>query len=185
VPCALLIRLVNAYCATYRVHAARVGDGLLLGSAMLEACTTLLGPAPPLEARAPSVLRCLPDVLPSTLRRAGLPARAGGCAGLTASPAHGQHEPAASQWSMLTQSMSTASTARALRAHHQSGHHMEAPSGLRCCGMLLQVAGQTEVKAQIKLRFRTSTGQPVVCIRSFQVRSHAFCPPVVVTLPAK
>ncbi|KAK9817777.1 hypothetical protein WJX72_002045 [[Myrmecia] bisecta] len=32
-----------------------------------------------------------------------------------------------------------------------------------------KVAGETEVKAQIKLRFRTSTGQPVVVIRTFQL----------------
>ena len=31
-----------------------------------------------------------------------------------------------------------------------------------------KVAGETEVKAQIKLRFMTSTGTPVVIIRSFQ-----------------
>ncbi len=36
---------------------------------------------------------------------------------------------------------------------------------------VLQVAGETEVKAQIKLRFRTATSQPVVVIRTFQVRS--------------
>ena len=33
----------------------------------------------------------------------------------------------------------------------------------------LQVAGELEVKAQIKLRIDTATGQPVVIIRSFQV----------------
>ena len=32
-----------------------------------------------------------------------------------------------------------------------------------------KVAGETEVKAQIKLRFRTATSQPVVVIRTFQV----------------
>lgn len=32
-----------------------------------------------------------------------------------------------------------------------------------------QVAGETEVKAQIKLRFITATRQPVVIIRSFQL----------------
>jgi hypothetical protein len=32
-----------------------------------------------------------------------------------------------------------------------------------------QVAGETEVKAQIKLRFRTATGAPVVVCRSFQL----------------
>lgn len=29
--------------------------------------------------------------------------------------------------------------------------------------------GETEVKAQIKLRFNTATGAPVVVVRSFQV----------------
>ena len=41
-----------------------------------------------------------------------------------------------------------------------------------CCNIAVhvwQIAGETEVKAQIKLRFRTNTGQPVVIIRSFQV----------------
>ena len=33
----------------------------------------------------------------------------------------------------------------------------------------LQVAGETEVKAQIKLRIRTAAGVPVVIIRSFLV----------------
>lgn len=37
---------------------------------------------------------------------------------------------------------------------------------------LCQVAGETEVKAQIKLRFRTATSQPVVVIRTFQVTQH-------------
>ena len=32
-----------------------------------------------------------------------------------------------------------------------------------------QIAHETEVKAQIKLRFSTSTGQPVVVVRCFQV----------------
>ncbi|CAD7702268.1 unnamed protein product [Ostreobium quekettii] len=32
-----------------------------------------------------------------------------------------------------------------------------------------KIAGETEVKAQIKLRFHTNTGQPVVIIRSFQL----------------
>jgi DNA repair protein RAD50 len=32
-----------------------------------------------------------------------------------------------------------------------------------------KVAGETEVRAQIKLRFRTATGAPVVVCRSFQV----------------
>lgn len=35
--------------------------------------------------------------------------------------------------------------------------------------LVAQVAGETEVKAQIKLRFLTATRQPVVVIRSFQV----------------
>ncbi|KAL4855078.1 DNA repair protein RAD50 [Chlorella vulgaris] len=35
--------------------------------------------------------------------------------------------------------------------------------------LLRQVAGETEVKAQIKLRFMTATKQPVVIIRSFQL----------------
>ncbi len=34
-----------------------------------------------------------------------------------------------------------------------------------------QVAGELEVKAQIKLRINTATQQPVVIIRSFQVLS--------------
>jgi hypothetical protein len=33
-----------------------------------------------------------------------------------------------------------------------------------------QVAGESEVKAQIKLRLRTSTQMPFVVVRSFQVR---------------
>lgn len=33
-----------------------------------------------------------------------------------------------------------------------------------------KVAGETEVKAQIKLRFRTQSGAPVVVARSFLVR---------------
>ena len=35
----------------------------------------------------------------------------------------------------------------------------------------MQVAGELEVKAQIKLRINTATQQPVVIIRSFQVPS--------------
>lgn len=35
---------------------------------------------------------------------------------------------------------------------------------------VLQIAGDSEVKAQIKLRINTATSQPVVIIRSFQVR---------------
>jgi hypothetical protein len=38
----------------------------------------------------------------------------------------------------------------------------------------LQVAHETEVKAQIKLRFVTSSGQPVVVVRSFQVTGYWF-----------
>ena len=36
-----------------------------------------------------------------------------------------------------------------------------------------QIAHETEVKAQIKLRFSTSTGQPVVVVRCFQVGEDA------------
>lgn len=32
-----------------------------------------------------------------------------------------------------------------------------------------QVAGETEVKAQIKLRIRTAQGAPIVIVRSFQL----------------
>ncbi len=39
----------------------------------------------------------------------------------------------------------------------------------------MQIAGENEVKAQIKLRFKTATGQPVVIIRAFQVRYHPLC----------
>lgn len=35
--------------------------------------------------------------------------------------------------------------------------------------MACQVAGETEVKAQIKLRVRTAQGAPVVIVRSFQL----------------
>jgi len=34
--------------------------------------------------------------------------------------------------------------------------------------MLFQVAGEREVKAQIKLRFRNVNGKPIVCTRSLQ-----------------
>lgn len=37
----------------------------------------------------------------------------------------------------------------------------------RCC--FIQVAGESEVKAQIKLRVRTAQGAPVVIVRSFQL----------------
>ena len=52
---------------------------------------------------------------------------------------------------------------------------MQAPKGVTA-GMssnvwhVLQIAGDSEVKAQIKLRINTATSQPVVIIRSFQVR---------------
>ena len=39
-----------------------------------------------------------------------------------------------------------------------------------------QVAGETEVKAQIKLRFRSTAGAPIVVIRTFQVTAHSCCP---------
>ena len=41
---------------------------------------------------------------------------------------------------------------------------------------LSQIAGDSEVKAQIKLRINTATLQPVVIIRSFQVRLHLWHP---------
>ena len=43
--------------------------------------------------------------------------------------------------------------------------------GMSCDGWhVMQIAGDSEVKAQIKLRINTATSQPVVIIRSFQVR---------------
>mmetsp|Transcript_39623 Transcript_39623/g.74414 ORF Transcript_39623/g.74414 Transcript_39623/m.74414 type:complete len:1331 (-) Transcript_39623:619-4611(-) len=36
-----------------------------------------------------------------------------------------------------------------------------------------KVAGENEVKAQVKLRFRTVTGRPVICIRSFSLTQKA------------
>lgn len=36
-----------------------------------------------------------------------------------------------------------------------------------------QVAGETETKGQIKLRFKTAAGKDVVCIRSFQLTQKA------------
>lgn len=33
----------------------------------------------------------------------------------------------------------------------------------------MKVAGETETKGQIKLRFKTAAGKDVVCIRSFQL----------------
>ena len=45
-----------------------------------------------------------------------------------------------------------------------------------CDASSVQVAGETEVKAQIKLRIRTAAGVPVVIIRSFLVRLNLiFC----------
>lgn len=44
------------------------------------------------------------------------------------------------------------------------------------CSLFLfcyQVAGETETKAQIKLRFKTAAGKDVVCIRSFQLTQKA------------
>ena len=41
---------------------------------------------------------------------------------------------------------------------------------------VLQIAGDSEVKAQIKLRINTATSQPVVIIRSFQVCLHLWHP---------
>lgn len=43
----------------------------------------------------------------------------------------------------------------------------------RRCSLLLKVAGETETKAQIKLRFKTAAGKDVVCIRSFQLTQKA------------
>ncbi len=37
--------------------------------------------------------------------------------------------------------------------------------------------GETEVKAQITLRFNTATGAPVVVVRSFQVATHQIAQP--------
>lgn len=37
----------------------------------------------------------------------------------------------------------------------------------------VQVAGETETKGQIKLRFKTAAGKDVVCIRSFQLTQKA------------
>jgi len=36
-----------------------------------------------------------------------------------------------------------------------------------------KVAGETETKGQIKLRFKTAAGRDVVCIRSFQLTQKA------------
>ena len=60
-----------------------------------------------------------------------------------------------------------------------SAKHLFVRSLLVC--LALQVAGETEVKAQIKLRFSTATKQPVVIIRTFQVVpccSCRLCPPL-------
>jgi hypothetical protein len=40
-------------------------------------------------------------------------------------------------------------------------------------GVIAQVAGETETKGQIKLRFKTAAGKDVVCIRSFQLTQKA------------
>jgi hypothetical protein len=42
-----------------------------------------------------------------------------------------------------------------------------------CLGVIAQVAGETETKGQIKLRFKTAAGKDVVCIRSFQLTQKA------------
>lgn len=39
--------------------------------------------------------------------------------------------------------------------------------------IIYQVAGETETKGQIKLRFKTTAGRDVVCIRSFQLTQKA------------
>lgn len=39
--------------------------------------------------------------------------------------------------------------------------------------LMFQVAGETETKGQIKLRFKTAAGKDVVCIRSFQLTQKA------------
>lgn len=71
-----------------------------------------------------------------------------------------------------------------------------APTGRRSPGLphlaprmrrsAFQVAGETEVKAQIKLRFRTKAGAPVVVCRSFSVRwrRRAAAPGIDVAVPA-
>lgn len=41
------------------------------------------------------------------------------------------------------------------------------------CLPCMQVAGETETKGQIKLRFKTAAGKDVVCIRSFQLTQKA------------
>lgn len=38
---------------------------------------------------------------------------------------------------------------------------------------VMKVAGETETKGQIKLRFKTAAGKDVVCIRSFQLTQKA------------
>lgn len=42
-----------------------------------------------------------------------------------------------------------------------------------CVILRWQVAGETETKGQIKLRFKTAAGKDVVCIRSFQLTQKA------------
>lgn len=44
---------------------------------------------------------------------------------------------------------------------------------VRLFGLWLKVAGETETKGQIKLRFKTAAGKDVVCIRSFQLTQKA------------
>lgn len=39
--------------------------------------------------------------------------------------------------------------------------------------IVVKVAGETETKGQIKLRFKTAAGKDVVCIRSFQLTQKA------------
>lgn len=41
------------------------------------------------------------------------------------------------------------------------------------CFWVGKVAGETETKGQIKLRFKTAAGKDVVCIRSFQLTQKA------------
>ena len=39
--------------------------------------------------------------------------------------------------------------------------------------VFMQVAGETETKGQIKLRFKTAVGKDVVCTRSFKLTQKA------------
>ena len=45
------------------------------------------------------------------------------------------------------------------------------PNGVNI--LLVKVAGETETKGQIKLRFKTAAGKDVVCTRSFQLTQKA------------